>query len=96
MSTVVTRAEQNLALLQSLIPSGESFNIWCYTNEGQLLGCSCHGTLAEYARSSLRLPEIRRFGRTAVRWRHRDLLFSMQSPARFFPAAQRQLRRPFP
>ncbi len=47
MSTVITQAEQNLALLKSLIPSGESFNIWCYTNEGQLLGCSCHGVIRE-------------------------------------------------
>lgn len=47
MSTVVTQAEQNLALLQSLIPSGESFYIWCYTKEGQLLGCSCHGVIRE-------------------------------------------------
>ena len=47
MSTVVTRAEQNLALLKSLIPSGESFHIWCYTNEGQLLGCSCRGVIRE-------------------------------------------------
>ena len=47
MSTAITQAEQNLALLKSLIPSGESFHIWCYTNEGQLLGCSCHGAIRE-------------------------------------------------
>ena len=47
MSTAITQAERNLALLRSLIPSGESFNIWCYTNEGQLLGCSCHGVMRE-------------------------------------------------
>ena len=47
MNTSVTQAEQNLALLQSLIPSGERFSIWCYTNEGQLQGCSCHGVIRE-------------------------------------------------
>ena len=47
MSTVITQAEQNLVLLRSLIPSGESFHIWGYSNEGQLLGCSCHGVIRE-------------------------------------------------
>ena len=47
MSTAITEAEQNLVLLKSLIPSGESFHIWCYTNEGQLLGCSCGGVIRE-------------------------------------------------
>ena len=47
MNASVTQAEQNLALLQSLIPSGESFYIWCYTNEGHLLGSSCHGAIRE-------------------------------------------------
>ena len=47
MNTVITQAEQNLALLKSLIPSAESFHIWCYTHEGQLLGCSCHGVIRE-------------------------------------------------
>ena len=47
MSTAITEAEQNLALLKSLIPSGESFHIWCYTNEGKLLGCSCGGVIRE-------------------------------------------------
>ena len=47
MNTAITQAEQNLALLKSLIPSGESFHIWGYTNEGQLLGCSCHGVIRE-------------------------------------------------
>ena len=47
MNAVVTQAEQNLELLQSLIPSGESFYIWCYTHEGQMLGCSCHGAIRQ-------------------------------------------------
>ena len=47
MSTVITQAEQNLVLLQSLIPSGESFHIWGYSNEGQIIGCSCHGVIRE-------------------------------------------------
>lgn len=47
MHTEITQAEQDLYLLQSLIPSGESFHIWGYSKEGQLLGCSCHGVIRE-------------------------------------------------
>ena len=47
MHTAITQAEQDLYLLQSLIPSGESFHIWGYSNEGQLLGCSCQGVIRE-------------------------------------------------
>ena len=47
MHTAITQAEQDLYLLQSLIPSGESFHIWGYSKEGQLLGCSCHGVIRE-------------------------------------------------
>ena len=47
MNTAITQAEQDLYLLQSLIPSGESFHIWGYSNEGQLLGCSCQGVIRE-------------------------------------------------
>jgi hypothetical protein len=43
MNTVITQAEQNLSLLKSLIPMGDSFHIWCYGNKGKLLGSSCHG-----------------------------------------------------
>ena len=47
MSTAITQAEQNLALLSSLIPSGESFHIWGYSNEGQIIGSSCQGVIRE-------------------------------------------------
>ena len=47
MSTAITQAEQNLVLLKSLIPSGESFHIWGYSNEGQIIGSSCQGVIRE-------------------------------------------------
>ena len=47
MSEIMTRAEQNLYLLQSLIPSGESFFLWCYGSDGRLVGCSCQGEIRE-------------------------------------------------
>ena len=47
MSTTITQAEQNLVLLKSLIPSGESFHIWGYSNEGQIIGSSCQGVIRE-------------------------------------------------
>ncbi len=47
MSAAITQAEQNLVLLRSLIPSGESFHIWGYSNEGMIIGCSCHGVIRE-------------------------------------------------
>lgn len=47
MNTVITQAEQNLSLLKSLIPMGDSFHIWCYDNKGKLLGSSCHGVIRE-------------------------------------------------
>ena len=43
----ITRGEQNLYLLQSLIPSGESFFIWCYASDGRLVGCSCPAGIRE-------------------------------------------------
>ena len=47
MNTAITQAEQDLYLLQSLIPSGESFHIWGYSNEGQIIGSSCQGVIRE-------------------------------------------------
>ena len=47
MNTAITQAEQDLYLLRSLIPSSESFHIWGYSKEGQLLGCSCLGVIRE-------------------------------------------------
>ena len=37
----MTRGEQNLVLLQSLIPRNEKFYIWCYHRDGGLSATSC-------------------------------------------------------
>ena len=37
----MTSAEQNLLLLERLIPSGEKFYIWCYDREGEFVSTSC-------------------------------------------------------
>ena len=37
----ITRAEQNLLLLQSMIPEGEKLYIWCYDAEGRYIASSC-------------------------------------------------------
>lgn len=47
MPEALTRGEQNLYLLQSLIPDRESFYIWCYAAEGRLLGGSCPAGIRE-------------------------------------------------
>ena len=47
MNAQITQAEQNLYLLRSLLPEGESFHIWGYSSEGRLIGCSCQGMIRE-------------------------------------------------
>ncbi len=37
----MTRAEQNLRLLQSAIPSGEKFYVWAYAEDGHVIATSC-------------------------------------------------------
>lgn len=37
----MTRGEQNLVLLQGLIPAGEKLYIWCYDAQGQPIASSC-------------------------------------------------------
>ena len=37
----MTTAEQNLLLLESMIPSNEKLYIWCYSSEGALIASSC-------------------------------------------------------
>ena len=37
----MTQGEQNLVLLQSLIPSSERFYVWCYDVQGDLTASSC-------------------------------------------------------
>ena len=37
----MTRAEQNLVLLESLIPTGEKLYVWCYDQDGQYIAGSC-------------------------------------------------------
>jgi AraC-like DNA-binding protein len=41
MASVITKGEQNLSLLTSLLPANERFYMWCYDQEGKLLGTSC-------------------------------------------------------
>ena len=54
MSEAMTRGEQNLFLLQSLIPSKESFFIWCYAANGRLIGCSCPSGIRKTLDSAFR------------------------------------------
>ena len=37
----MTRAEQNLVLLESLMPAGENFYVWSYSPDGQYIASSC-------------------------------------------------------
>ncbi len=37
----MTRAEENLVLLESLMPAGEKFYVWCYDPDGQYIAGSC-------------------------------------------------------
>ena len=41
MTEGITRAEQNLLLLQSMLPVGEKLYIWCYAPDGRLIASSC-------------------------------------------------------
>lgn len=41
MARGITRAEQNLFLLESLIPKDERLYIWCFSNRGDCIGSSC-------------------------------------------------------
>ena len=41
MERQMTRGEQNLLLLQSLIPDSEKFYVWCYDRNGSMIATSC-------------------------------------------------------
>ncbi len=41
MERQMTRGEQNLLLLQSLIPDSEKFFVWCYDRNGSMIATSC-------------------------------------------------------
>lgn len=41
MDLRITEGEQNLLLLQRLIPREEKLYVWCYTSEGNMLASSC-------------------------------------------------------
>ena len=41
MEQSMTRAEQNLRMLQSVIPGGEKLYVWCYRENGELVASSC-------------------------------------------------------
>ena len=41
MDQRMTQGEQNLVLLQRLIPGGEKFYVWCYSRDGSFVATSC-------------------------------------------------------
>ncbi len=41
MSEILTAGEQNLILLESLLPADEKFYLWCFTAELKCIGTSC-------------------------------------------------------
>ena len=41
MDYQLTRSEQNLLLLQDLIPENERFYLWCYGSTGRLISTTC-------------------------------------------------------
>ena len=41
MDQQMTQGEQNLLLLESLIPRGERFYVWCYKKDGRFVDTSC-------------------------------------------------------
>ncbi len=41
MDQRMTQGEENLLLLESLIPGGERFYVWCYKKDGSFLASSC-------------------------------------------------------
>lgn len=41
MERQMTHGEQNLLLLQSLIPDSEKFYVWCYDRDGRFVAASC-------------------------------------------------------
>ena len=41
MDQQMTRGEQNLLFLQSLIPGSEKFYVWCYERDGRFVATSC-------------------------------------------------------
>ena len=45
MYSGISRAEQNLMLLQSLIPKSEHLYLWCYQPDGAFVASSCGGPL---------------------------------------------------
>ena len=51
MDQQMTRGEQNLVFLQSLIPDSEKFYVWCYERDGRFVATSCpepeRGTLEQ-------------------------------------------------
>lgn len=52
MDMKMTKSEQNLILLQSLIPGNEKLYIWCYGLDGRFVECSC----PEASRDLLEIP----------------------------------------
>ncbi len=69
----ITRAEQNLLLLESLIPGNEQLYIWCVSPDGTLIGSSCPEHLQNTLDQALReLGVIEK----ALRWASQSQTFA--------------------
>lgn len=55
MDQRMTQGEQNLVLLQSLIPHNEKFYVWCYRRDGTLSATSCPAAEQEVLEQSFRI-----------------------------------------
>ena len=68
MADGMTRAEQNLLLLESMLPGNEQLYIWCISREGRPVASSCPGPLQGVVYEALRgLGMIRK----ALEWAER-------------------------
>ena len=47
MRAGITKGEQNLILLEAMIPRNERLYVWCYGADGEKKGNSCPGPLEE-------------------------------------------------
>lgn len=55
METPMTVEEQNLLLLEGMIPAGEKFYVWCYDESGQCLATSCPEPEREVLKKAFRI-----------------------------------------
>ena len=57
MDQQLTRGEQNLLMLQSLISSSEKFYVWCYDAEGRFVATNCPEETREVLEQAFFLTE---------------------------------------